>query len=69
MPRVIEDPKDIDGPVIVKCAGAKGGRGYFIARDFRDFRRNVDLEEEFTIQSMFSTYSLLLPVLLRPTSR
>lgn len=50
MPRVIEDPKDIDGPVIVKYAGAKGGRGYFIARDFRDFRRNVDLEEEFTIQ-------------------
>ena len=30
MPRVIEDPKDIDGPVIVKYAGAKGGRGYFI---------------------------------------
>ena len=50
MPKVIEDPKDIDGPVIVKYAGAKGGRGYFIARNFRDFRRNVDLEEEFTIQ-------------------
>ena len=28
----------------------QGGRGYFIARNFRDFRRNVDLEEEFTIQ-------------------
>ena len=50
MPRVIEDPHEIDGPVIVKYAGAKGGRGYFIARNFRDFRRNVDLEEEFTIQ-------------------
>ncbi len=50
MPRVVHDPKDIDGPVIVKYAGAKGGRGYFIARDYRDFRRNVDIEEEFTIQ-------------------
>ena len=50
MPKVIEDPHDINGPVIVKYAGAKGGRGYFIARNFRDFRRNVDLEEEFTIQ-------------------
>ena len=50
MPKVIDDPKDINGPVIVKYAGAKGGRGYFIARNFRDFRRNVDLEEEFTIQ-------------------
>ena len=50
MPKIIEDPHEIDSPVIVKYAGAKGGRGYFIARDFRDFRRNVDLEEEFTIQ-------------------
>ncbi len=50
MPKVVENPKDISGPVIVKYAGAKGGRGYFVARDFRDFRRNVDLEEEFTIQ-------------------
>ncbi len=50
MPRVVQDPKDIDGPVIVKYAGAKGGRGYFIARDYRDFRRNVDIDEEFTIQ-------------------
>ena len=48
MPKVLEDPHDIDGPVIVKYAGAKGGRGYFIARDYRDFRRNVDIEEEFT---------------------
>jgi 5-formaminoimidazole-4-carboxamide-1-(beta)-D-ribofuranosyl 5'-monophosphate synthetase len=50
MPAVVNDPHDIDGPVIVKYAGAKGGRGYFIARDYRDFRRNVNLEEEFTIQ-------------------
>ena len=50
MPKVVEDPHNIDGPVIVKYAGAKGGRGYFIARDYRDFRRNVDIEEEFTIQ-------------------
>ena len=50
MPKTIDDPHDIDGPVIVKYAGAKGGRGYFVARNFRDFRRNVDLEEDFTIQ-------------------
>ena len=50
MPKIVEDPHNIDGPVIVKYAGAKGGRGYFIARDYRDFRRNVDIEEEFTIQ-------------------
>ncbi|RAH16104.1 MAG: 5-formaminoimidazole-4-carboxamide-1-(beta)-D-ribofuranosyl 5'-monophosphate synthetase [Methanobacteriota archaeon] len=49
-PKVIRDPRDIDSPVIVKYAGAKGGRGYFIARDYRDFRRNVNLDHEFTIQ-------------------
>ncbi len=50
MPKLITDPHEIDGPVIVKYAGAKGGRGYFIARDYRDFRRNVDVEQDFTIQ-------------------
>ena len=50
LPKLVVDPHDIDGPVIVKYAGAKGGRGYFIARDYRDFRRNALLEEEFTIQ-------------------
>lgn len=50
LPRVIDDPHDIDGPVIVKYAGAKGGEGYFIARDYRDFKRNVNLDEDFTIQ-------------------
>ena len=50
MPKLIDDPHDIDGPVIVKYAGANGGQGYFVARNFRDFRRNVDLDENFTIQ-------------------
>ena len=37
VPRVYEDPDDIDKPVIVKFHGAKGGRGYFLARDPKDF--------------------------------
>ena len=37
VPRVYEDPDDIDKPVIVKFHGAKGGKGYFLARDSRDF--------------------------------
>ena len=40
MPKVIDDPHEINGPVIVKYAGAKGGEGYFIARDYRDFEEN-----------------------------
>ena len=37
VPEVIEDPDDIDRPVIVKPHGAKGGRGYFIAKTSEEF--------------------------------
>ncbi|MCD6559901.1 MAG: formate--phosphoribosylaminoimidazolecarboxamide ligase [Palaeococcus sp.] len=41
VPRVYEDPDDIDKPVIVKFHGAKGGKGYFLAKDSRDFWRKA----------------------------
>ena len=37
VPGVYEDPDDIDVPVIVKFHGAKGGKGYFLAKDSKDF--------------------------------
>ncbi|WP_297489491.1 formate--phosphoribosylaminoimidazolecarboxamide ligase [Thermococcus sp.] len=37
LPRVYDDPDDIDGPVIVKPHGAKGGKGYFLAKNSTDF--------------------------------
>ncbi|MEM0129316.1 MAG: formate--phosphoribosylaminoimidazolecarboxamide ligase [Thermoplasmata archaeon] len=33
MPRRYEDPSEIDGPVIVKYYGAKGGKGFFLAKN------------------------------------
>ncbi|WP_048147266.1 formate--phosphoribosylaminoimidazolecarboxamide ligase [Pyrococcus abyssi] len=42
LPRVYDDPDDIDRPVIVKPHGAKGGRGYFIAKDPQDFWTKVE---------------------------
>ena len=68
MPKVIDDPHDIDGPVIVKYAGAKGGEGYFIARDYRDFKRNVNLDEEFTIQEYVLGCRYYLHFFFDPTS-
>jgi 5-formaminoimidazole-4-carboxamide-1-(beta)-D-ribofuranosyl 5'-monophosphate synthetase len=50
MPKEIKKPEDIDGPVIVKYHGAKGGRGFFIAKNKKDFDDNVDPNEKFTIQ-------------------
>ncbi|ASJ16865.1 5-formaminoimidazole-4-carboxamide-1-(beta)-D-ribofuranosyl 5'-monophosphate synthetase [Thermococcus chitonophagus] len=37
LPKVYDDPDDIDKPVIVKPHGAKGGKGYFLAKDPQDF--------------------------------
>ena len=35
-PEIIDDARCIDKPVIVKYYGAKGGRGFFVAKDYED---------------------------------
>jgi 5-formaminoimidazole-4-carboxamide-1-(beta)-D-ribofuranosyl 5'-monophosphate synthetase len=50
MPREIKDPKEIITPVIVKYNGAKGGRGFFIAKTYHEFVRHVDTTRPYTIQ-------------------
>ncbi|NJE62041.1 formate--phosphoribosylaminoimidazolecarboxamide ligase [Thermococcus sp. 21S7] len=42
LPRVYDDPDDVDGPVIVKPHGAKGGKGYFLAKNPEDFWRKAE---------------------------
>ena len=50
MPRKLCDPKQIDRPVLVKYHGAKGGRGFFIAKDYPDFKLGIDHTQPYTIQ-------------------
>ncbi len=50
MPRQIKDPKKIDRPVIVKYHGAKGGKGFFIARTYEEFLKGVDQNRKYFIQ-------------------
>jgi len=50
MPERIDDPKKIDRPVLVKYDGAKGGRGFFIAKDYPDFKLSIDHTQKYTIQ-------------------
>jgi len=50
LPRVYSDPSEIDGLVIVKFQGAKGGQGYFLARNEEDFNRKIGSAENYTIQ-------------------
>ncbi|MFP4005842.1 MAG: formate--phosphoribosylaminoimidazolecarboxamide ligase [Candidatus Hadarchaeia archaeon] len=46
MPKRYEDPSEIEGPVFVKFSGAKGGRGFFIARSREEFEENLEKKLE-----------------------
>ncbi len=51
IPRSFESPSEIDGPVIIKLFGAKGGMGYFLATDQEDFERKIQrVEGPYQIQ-------------------
>ncbi|RLF28984.1 MAG: 5-formaminoimidazole-4-carboxamide-1-(beta)-D-ribofuranosyl 5'-monophosphate synthetase [Thermoplasmata archaeon] len=50
MPREIKDPTKIDKPVIVKYHGAKGGKGFFIAKTYDEFIKRVDKDKPYIIQ-------------------
>lgn len=50
IPRRFKDPEDIDRPVIVKYHGAKGGRGFFIAKSKEELFHKLDPAQRYTIQ-------------------
>lgn len=50
MPNEVKDPKKIGKPVMVKYQGAKGGRGFFIAKDYNQFKLGIDHAQKFNIQ-------------------
>jgi len=53
LPRIFDDPKDINRAVIVKFHGAKGGKGYFLAKNEFDFKRKIKShpgEKDYIIQ-------------------
>lgn len=53
LPRIFKKPEDINCPVIIKFHGAKGGKGYFIAKNPDDFYESIKEypeEEKYVIQ-------------------
>jgi 5-formaminoimidazole-4-carboxamide-1-(beta)-D-ribofuranosyl 5'-monophosphate synthetase len=50
MPQEIKNPGDINRPVIVKYHGAKGGKGFFIAKTFDEFTKRVEKNKPYIIQ-------------------
>lgn len=41
LPKIFLNPKDIKQPVIIKLFGAKGGSGYFLARNQKEFGEKI----------------------------
>lgn len=41
LPKIYNDPTDIDGPVIIKFYGAGGGKGYFLASNTNEFKTKI----------------------------
>ena len=53
VPKSFNDPTQVDRPVIVKLSGAKGGRGYFIAKDANELAsklNNINVGDDYIIQ-------------------
>jgi len=50
MPKEIKDPKKIDKPVMVKYHGAKGGKGFFVAKTYEEFCKRLDTKKPYIIQ-------------------
>lgn len=41
LPKIYEEPNDINGPVIIKFFGAGGGKGFFLARNPEEFAAKI----------------------------
>lgn len=50
MPHKIRSPEEINGPVMVKYQGAKGGKGYFVAKNLSEFNESIDSKEIYDLQ-------------------
>ncbi len=54
MPGKIDDPHDIKGPVMVEYEGAKGGKGFFVARSYKEFNELVDRTRKYAVQEFIN---------------
>ena len=62
LPQVFTDPADIDRPVIVKFSGARGGKGYFLAKNEKDFDEKIRPYESLHLSYMIQEYIIGVPV-------
>ena len=68
LPKIFKNPKYIDRPVIVKFHGARGGKGYFIAKNEKDFKKKIKLhkERDYVIQEYLLGVSMYVHYFYSP---
>ncbi|MEM1513296.1 MAG: formate--phosphoribosylaminoimidazolecarboxamide ligase [Candidatus Thermoplasmatota archaeon] len=66
LPEIIENPKDINKPVIVKYYGAKGGKNFFIAKSYEEFKKKIEKKpyiiQEFLIGTRYYIHYFYSPI-------
>jgi 5-formaminoimidazole-4-carboxamide-1-(beta)-D-ribofuranosyl 5'-monophosphate synthetase len=66
MPKLYEDPREIEGPVIVKYYGAKGGKGFFLAKNreaLEEFRPNgPHVIQEYVVGTRYYMHFFYSPI-------
>ncbi len=45
LPKIYKTPEEIDGPVIIKFYGARGGKGFFLVRSAEEFYKKIKERE------------------------
>ncbi len=69
-PPVLDDPRDIVRPVMVKYHGAKGGSGFFIANSYPEYLQKIDDDvdedevyiQEFTLGTRYYMHYFYSPL-------
>lgn len=60
LPRIFERPEEIDRPVIIKFYGARGGKGFFLARSPQEFERKI--KEREAVPYIIQEYIIGAPI-------
>ncbi len=62
-PKIFKTPEEIDRPVIIKFHGAKGGKGYFIANNPKEFHERIkDYAKESENGYVIQEYIVGVPI-------
>src|SRR3990167_1389744 len=65
LPKTFNNPEEVDRPVIVKTYGARGGSGYFLAKDKSVLKRQLKEKQLIPEKYLIQEYILGTPVYIQ----